>query len=231
MKQISTIISAFIMLFMVSCNNQPKPVEEATAPTPAKPAFTPYKAMLITHTVKDFDTWYAAFNGDTAARNAAGLTESSVGRGLDDNNMVVVFATASDIQKAKDFSASPALKETMTKAGVTSAPAVSYWNVLRDDTSKIPQMERLMVTHHVKDFDTWLKAYDGEGMATRAANGLVDRAMARGLDDPNTVTLLFAVTDMDKAKARVNSPELKKIMTDGGVDGPPQMTYFKWVKM
>ena len=65
-------------------------------------------------------------------------------------------------------------------------------------------------------------------MAARSANGIVDRGMARNVDDPNTVTVLFAVTDMAKAKAHVASPELKKIMTDAGVDGPPTITWFKW---
>jgi hypothetical protein len=237
MKVISTVFIAVVVLIMTACNNQPKPAEvkpaEATPAQPAttKPAFTPYKAMMIQHTVKDFDKWYAAFNGHDSVRKAYGITESGVGRGLDNDKLVIVWSMTSDIQKAKDFAASPNLKDVMKKAGVTGAPSLSYIDVIRDDTSTIPQMERVMVTHHVKDFDTWLKGYEAEGLSARAANGLVDRGMARGIDDPNTVTLLFAITDMAKAKARVNSPELKKTMTDAGVDGPPQITWFKWVKM
>ena len=87
-----------------------------------------------------------------------------------------------------------------------------------------------MVTHHVKDFASWLKAYDAEGPAARAANGMLDRALAQNADDPNTVTLLFAITDMAKVKAGIASPELKKVMTDAGADGPPTITFFKWVK-
>ena len=66
--------------------------------------------------------------------------------------------------------------------------------------------------------------------AARAANGMLDRALAQNADDPNTVTLLFAITDMAKVKARIASPELKKVMTDAGADGPPTITFFKWVK-
>ena len=65
----------------------------------------------------------------------------------------------------------------------------------------------------------------------RASYGIVERAMAGNINDPNTVTIVFAVTDMAKAKARVVSPGLKKIMTDFGVDGPPQISWFKWVVM
>jgi hypothetical protein len=236
MKQIATIftLAVALSLFMVSCNNKTKPVEdkpvaEVKDTVKPKPVFTPYKAMIVEHTVKDFDKWADGFNSTDSIRKAGGLTESAVGRGLDNDKWVIVFSVAPDIQKARDFGASPALKDAMKKAGVTGKPTVSYVDVIRDDTTSIPQSERLMVRHHVKDFDTWVKAYDAEGLPTRATYGLVDRGMTRDIDDPNTVTLLFAITDMEKAKARVASPELKKIMTDGGVDGKPEITYFKWL--
>jgi hypothetical protein len=102
--------------------------------------------------------------------------------------------------------------------------------VIRDDNSPIEQKERLIVAHHVKDFDAWLKAFDGEGKEARASYGLLDRGLARGVDDPNMVYVLFAVTDIAKAKARSSSPELKKLMTDAGVDGPPTVSFYKLVK-
>jgi hypothetical protein len=43
------------------------------------------------------------------------------------------------------------------------------------------------------------------------------------------VYVLFVVTDVAKAKARVASPELKKLMTDAGVDEPATVTFFKVV--
>jgi hypothetical protein len=69
--------------------------------------------------------------------------------------------------------------------------------------------------------------YQAEGKAKRAENGLVERGMARDIDDPNRVTVVFAITDMVKAKARVGSEELKKLMTDAGVEGPPQIVFYK----
>jgi hypothetical protein len=57
----------------------------------------------------------------------------------------------------------------------------------------------------------------------------VDRGLGRSIDDPNMVYIIFAITDMAKAKARVGSPELKKLMKDAGVDGPPQIVYYKLV--
>jgi hypothetical protein len=99
-----------------------------------------------------------------------------------------------------------------------------------DDTTSIPQQERVMVTHHVKDFDAWKKAYDADS-SRRTGAGLIQRGMTRGIDDPNMVGLLFAVTDLAKAKAAMTSPDMKKVMEAAGVDGPPTITWFKWVKI
>jgi len=185
---------------------------------------------LIQHKVKDFDKWLPLYQAHDSARKASGLTEIAIGRGLDNNNEVTAAFKTDDIQKAKDFTASPGLKEAMQKGGVTGAPSIKYITVIRNDTSSIETKDRLMVSHHVKDFDAWLKVFDGEGKETRAANGLIDRGVARGVEDPNTVYVLFAVTDLAKAKARSASPELKKLMTDAGVDGPPTVNFYKLVK-
>lgn len=229
MKPYFTTLTAAVVLLMASCNNQPKKADDKAA-APAT-SMAPYKGVIVQSTVKDYDAWYPFFTANDSVRKTYGLTNPGVGRELDNDKKVVIFFMASDIHKAKDFAASPGLKDVMAKAGVVDTPSISFVNVIFDDTSSIPQKERLMVKHHVKDFDAWKKGFDAEGDSVRAAFGVVKRAMTRDVDDPNTVTILFAVTDMAKAKARVESPELKKIMTDAGVDGPPQITWFKWVVM
>ena len=118
----------------------------------------------------------------------------------------------------------------MQKGGVVGAPLIKYITVIRNDTTSIETKDRLMISHHVKDFDAWLKVFDSEGKESRATSGLIDRGSARGVDDPNTVYVLFAVTDLAKAKARSASPELKKLMTDAGVDGPPSADFYKLVR-
>jgi len=84
-----------------------------------------------------------------------------------------------------------------------------------------------MITHRVKDFDAWLKVYDAEVVAKRMENGMLDWGLARNTDDPNMVYIFFAIADIEKAKARINSAELRKIMADAGVVGPPQVFYYK----
>jgi hypothetical protein len=223
MKQISLLFSMGVLLCLISCAPGTKGDQKAEEMLAA-----PYNAVMIRHGVSDYTAFKAVYMAHDSIRKAYGLTSLAVGRGMDDQNMVIVLNKISDVQKAKDFAASPSLKEAMEKAGVTGAPTIDYMKVIRDDTTTIPQNDRVMVTHHVKDFDTWLKAYDGEGRATRAANGIVDRGMARGIDDPNMIYILFAITDMAKANARMQSEDLKKIMTDAGVDSAPSFFKFTW---
>ena len=94
----------------------------------------------------------------------------------------------------------------------------------------IDTKDRVMVTHRVKDFDAWVKVYDGEGKPTRASEGMVDRVLARGIDDPNIVHIVFAVTDMAKAKAAITSEAKKNLMMSAGVEGAPTIEFFEQAK-
>lgn len=237
MKQILAFLSAAMLITFVSCNNN-EPAKEETktnnedtaSSAKVTPAFQPFTVTLIRQKVKDFDKWLPIYEAHDSARKANGLTEIGLERGLDNSNEITVAFKTDDLQKAKDFTNSPGLKEAMQKAGVTGPPTISYITVIRDDNSNIEQKDRLSVVHHVKDFDAWLKVFDSEGKETRAGYGLIDRGIAREVDDPNVVHILFAVSDMARAKARVGSPELKKLMTDAGVDGPPTINFYRLVR-
>ena len=230
-KQLLTVCLATALF---SCNNNAEKKEEpkatvdspkTTAAAPAPAAFTPFDVVEINHTVKDYAKWRPAFNADSTARKASGLEDIVVGRGMDNSNNIMIALKASDVQKAKAFAADPRLKDVMEKNGVSSKPDVEYFHVLRFNAES-KEKQWVLITHKVKDFDKWLKAFDNEGTATRSSNGLTDVVLARGIDDPNTVHIVFDITDMAKAKARMNSPELKKIMTDAGVEGAPKIEFF-----
>jgi quinol monooxygenase YgiN len=222
MKHITLLLLAGITLCFFSCTSGGQDQAEDNLANA-----TPFKLITVQHTVKDFAAFKVVYDSHDSMRQASGVTNFVMGRGLDNPNLVIVMNKISDTQKAKDFAASPDLKTAMDSAGVTDAPLISFVNVFRNDTSTITQTERLMVSHRVKDFDAWFKVYQAEGKAKRAENGLVERGMARDIDDPNRVTVVFAITDMVKAKARVGSEELKKLMTDAGVEGPPQIVFYK----
>jgi len=229
---------ASIVVTLFSCNNSSEKKEEpaktdtvATAPTvatvtPAPAAFTPFDVMEINHTVKDFAKWKPAFDADSTARKASGLEDLALGKGLDNSNSLNIALKMADVQKAKAFAADPRLKQVMDKNGVISKPDIGYYHVIRFNPDS-KEKQWVLVTHKVKDFDVWLKVYDAEGPATRASNGLIDVALARSIDDLNIVHIVFDIKDMAKAKARISSPELKKLMTDAGVVGAPKIEFYK----
>ena len=239
MKRLLLLPILLMTFSFFSCSNGTSGEEQKTADTTAvvtpppvveKPAFTSFKVAYIQHRVKDYKTWQTAYFAHDSIRKAYGLTPLALGRDLRDSNLVYIVNIMEDLTRAQNFAALPALKQVMMKAGVISKPGFSYAEVIRNDDSPIETNDRLGVAHHVKDFNVWLKAFDAEGSSARTSNGLADRMIARSLLDSNMVYITFAVTDMAKAKARLASPELKKIMTDAGVDSPPTMRWYFLVK-
>jgi hypothetical protein len=113
----------------------------------------------------------------------------------------------------------------MDKAGVNSKPSTVFYRVIRFDQTQ-NEKQWVLVTHKVKDFDAWVKVFDTEGTAKRAEEGLYDVVLARGIDDPNLVHLVFDIKDMAKAKASILSEEKKKLMMSAGVEGTPKIEFY-----
>ena len=227
----------FVLATVLSCNNNPEKKDKAntatiteTKATEVQPeTFKPFNAVLIKHTVADYAKWKAVFDTDSSYRNAAGLhLMGPIARGLENKNMVEIGLAIDDISKAKAFAGNPRLKTLMQKGGVTSAPNISYWKIIRYDAmvdkQNLPYAEREL---KAKDFDTWVKAFDADGKAKRETEGSLDLALAQSLEDPNKIIIVFAITDMNKFKTAMASDAKKKLMADAGVIGMPTMTFFQ----
>ena len=182
--------------------------------------------------VADFAKWQSKYElkERDSIRRASGLTNYVVGRGLDDPNKVIVFLKMEDANKAKALTASKGMKDRMKEAGVTGTPTFNYLEVVMDDNSPIEQTNRLMMTHKVKDWDAWKKEFD-DHKQVRMDAGLIDRALAHDINDNHQVEIVFAVTDMAKAKAFLQSKELKDKMEKAGVEGKPVPFFYNIVKM
>jgi hypothetical protein len=195
------------------------------APPPA--VFEPFDVMEVSHTVKDYAAWRPAFDSDSVARNEGALEFLAMGRNMDNANDVLIVLKVSDVQKAKNFAGSPALKNVMEKAGVISKPDIKLFRVIRFEPDA-KEKQWVTVTHRVKNFDAWLKVFDGEGKAARAEQGLLDVALCQGIDDPNIVHLVFDIqqANLAKAKAAITSEEKKRLMKTAGVDGAPKIRFY-----
>ena len=232
LKFLTAICFAVAMSFsMSSCNSGEEkkpadaPADTSTVTTPVKPA----NIMVVMHKVANFTKWQANYEANDSLKNAYGLHNYVLARGVKDTNMVMVVVKMDDAAKAKEFAALPALKAAMQKGGVIGAPTISYLDVQMQDTTANTTTTRVMVTHKVKDWDAWKKVYD-EDKATRMNAGLTDRVLSYSIGDNHQVSMVFIVSDMKKAEDFSKSPELKAKMEAGGVEGPPTFFYYTIAK-
>lgn len=239
MKQSAFLSSAAILLLMLfSCNSGSDDKSSdatkdsaATVTTPAPPPLPakPVITLLIKHKVVNFDKWFVSYEAHDSVRMSYGLHNFVVGRGTKDSNTVVVALRVDDTAKAKEFVAAPALKERMQKAGVTGPTAFMYIINRWHDSTTDATTDRIIINHHVKDYDAWKKVFDSDKQARMDA-GMTDRAVSQSIDDPNFVSVVFVINDTKKATGFMNSKDLKDKMTEAGVVGPPDIFMYHVVK-
>ena len=81
--------------------------------------------LAVRHTVADFDTWKAGFDGHDDVRRSHGSTGYRV---LRDGNSVLALIEFPDAASTEAFSSDPSLRAVMEKAGVVGAPDISLWS-------------------------------------------------------------------------------------------------------
>ena len=238
MRQFKFLATAFVAVSMVifcSCNSgEEKKADDASTDTTTVKTDTPVVAaaagpvmvMTITHKVANYAKWKPAYESHDSARLAQGLHNYVIARGIEDSNMVMVALKMEDVDKAKALAASQGMKDRMKNGGVTGPVAIDYLESVMNDTTAIQQTVRVMVKHKVKDWDAWKKSFDSHKQA-RLDAGLTDRVVSYTVGDNHSVTVVFAVADLAKAKAFMSSKDLKDKMAEAGVDGPPSFFYYK----
>ncbi|MGA8246566.1 MAG: hypothetical protein WB797_06645 [Nocardioides sp.] len=87
--------------------------------------------LAVRHTVQDFNTWKAGFDGHDQARRGHGSTGYRV---LQDGHSVLALIEFPDAASAQAFQTDPRLGEVMAKAGVVGAPDISTWSEASRET-------------------------------------------------------------------------------------------------
>ena len=85
-------------------------------------------------------------------------------------------------------------------------------------------MPHMLVRHSVKDYDTWKRTFD-EHADVRKGVGSKGAHIFRSADDANDVVIVFEFEDLDRAREFTNSSQLREIMQQAGVEGPPTFVY------
>jgi hypothetical protein len=83
-----------------------------------KPANGGKVVVVVTHEVKDYNSWRKGFDADELNRKNAGFNIWSVYADVKNPNMVSVIGDFPNAAAADAFTTSPKLKEVMEKAGV-----------------------------------------------------------------------------------------------------------------
>lgn len=83
-------------------------------------------AMMISHKVAAFDAWFAGYTAAAPVREQGGIIGEAANQLLDDPNSALVYHQAESLEALHAFMANPGLKDAMQKAGVTSAPEVTF---------------------------------------------------------------------------------------------------------
>ncbi|MBM3416170.1 MAG: hypothetical protein FJY20_06935 [Bacteroidetes bacterium] len=230
---ITLIASASFIFFSCKSGKDKEPGEnktgdaETTINATAPPG--PTSVLVIRHKVADYAKWLPGYHAHDSVRIANGLHSDIIARGIEDSNMVLVAMIMDDADKAKSMTADPALKDVMKKAGVISAPLIDYLQAEMNDTTALTQDIRLMIRAKVTHWDAWKKVFDAHKQK-RIDAGLTDRVIAHTAGDTKNVTLVFAASDMEKAKTFLNSDDLKERMKESGVEGAPDIFFYKVVK-
>jgi quinol monooxygenase YgiN len=89
-----------------------------------KPAHGGKVVVIVTHEVKEYNTWRKGYDADEPNRKNAGFKVWSVYADVNNPNMVTIIGEFPNAAAADAFTTSPKLKEGMEKAGVVGKPDI-----------------------------------------------------------------------------------------------------------
>ena len=85
-------------------------------------------------------------------------------------------------------------------------------------------MVKVIVQHHVADYDRWYPVYIEHG-SVRRRHGGTGHTITRDVDDPNLLTVLNDFATLDGARAFAQDPSLQTAMERAGVDSEPTVWF------
>jgi hypothetical protein len=185
----------------------------------------PPVAVIVSHTVADFDIWKAAFDAEEGNRRSATIVGHHINRSEDDPNALDVYLAATDVDSVKAFASSEELKAAMAGAGVTSAPEMAWVIPVREAVVWDRELPAFIITHTVADFDSWLRGYDNAD-ELRTEKGIIGHAANRSMDDPSLVVVYHQAESFDTLRAFLADEGLKTAMEEAGVTSEPAVSWY-----
>jgi quinol monooxygenase YgiN len=85
----------------------------------------------------------------------------------------------------------------------------------------------IYVRQTVEDYARWREGFDKHASARQAGGATDEVYVMQNVDDPNDITAILGWSDVEKAQAFTQSPDLKEAMQKAGVTGPPEIRFLE----
>jgi hypothetical protein len=109
-------------------------------------------------------------------------------------------------------------------AGHESLP-VLWRRVDESDFREAVPMVTMFVQHPVNDYEAWRKVYESVA-DLQSQGGVIDKAVYRLKDDPNTILVMHTFSSAAEAQAFAQNGDLKAAMDKAGVAAPPRFEIY-----
>lgn len=87
-----------------------------------------------------------------------------------------------------------------------------------------------ILTHEVKNFQNWKKAFDADS-SNRSAFNIRVKNLFQSADDENMVTIIAEASSPEDVKKFIESPELRRVMENAGVISRPEVKILTEVRV
>ncbi len=82
--------------------------------------------LLVRHKIADYAKWKVAFDAHAPVQKSIGITGGRLFHSADDASEIVILFEIQDVERARKFTQSQELKETMERAGVVDMPDIYF---------------------------------------------------------------------------------------------------------
>jgi hypothetical protein len=176
--------------------------------------------LLIAHKVKAYDVWKASFDIAQSIREKHGIKALSVYRDRTDTSLALVYTQVTNLKSARDYITSQNLQKSMASAGVMDAMDLYWMTRQLSGTEPITDSILMFMSFKVMNYDRWESAFLEDYKDEPNRENQVKTVM-RGIDDPNQVSMIFAVNDIDYVeKMEKNNVFRAKMLASGVVSYP-----------
>jgi hypothetical protein len=180
--------------------------------------------------VLDEKAWRKGFETEIPILKSQGFQAYSLHQDLSDPQSLLLTLKCGDLKKGLRFAKSGNLLDLPTVMGKqvvwagTDVQERSYLYGISKGTSGI-----VIVRHQVKDFDFWYKGYQHASGGTHhhPDRGYIPsrRSVHRVPGDPAAALVVHAASNVSKARAFMETQNMRDRMEAGGVIGTPEIWY------